>query len=290
MIAWALLTRMLGSGKIVKMIQISNPFWHFSGKFSAIILSERRRKNIAQLLNITSFSAPTFVLSVPFSVWVLFTPFPGMSVSFLKLSGIISAVSGDTGVSILSPPQLASDKHFLPRTSLSSNVPVLSSTRWSNQQPSNRQQPRTPFLWAFLMSQIFRQNSKFHVGLWPPRSVLLRETSWREKNSPQPPTIAPHLYSVSKIIKNGLQISNLKIMMTRGERHAPCTGGEGLMTARLMSWWRLIMADHISDPSLVWAGSGQLRPVWSYELRDTVSPQLPGNPFRCPTTCRVIYN
>ena len=175
---------MLGSGKIVKMIQISNPFWHFSGKFSAIILSERRRKNIAQLLNITSFSAPTFVLSVPFSVWVLFTPFPGMSVTFLKLSGIISAVSGDTGVSILSPPQLASDKHFLPRTSLSSNVPVLSSTRWSNQQPSNRQQPRTPFLWAFLMSQIFRQNSKFHVGLWPPRSVLLRETSRREKKLP----------------------------------------------------------------------------------------------------------
>ena len=201
MIAWALLTRMLGSGKIVKMIQISNPFWHFSGKFSAIILSERRRKNIAQLLNITSFSAPTFVLSVPFSVWVLFTPFPGMSVSFLKLSGIISAVSGDTGVSILSPPQLASDKHFLPRTSLSSNVPVLSSTRWSNQQPSNRQQPRTPFLWAFLMSQIFRQNSKFHVGLWPPRSVLLRETSRMEKNSPQPLTIALHFYPVSKIIK-----------------------------------------------------------------------------------------
>ena len=154
-----------------------------------------------------------------------------MSVSFLKLSGIISAVSGDTGVSILSPPSLASDKHFLPGTSLSSNVPVLSSTRWSNQQTSNRQQLRTPFLWAFLMSQIFQQNSKFHVGLWPPRSVLLREIS--KENSPN-----QHTNNCCSSVFGNKKIGCLFILFYtknydyKGEGHAPGTGSEGLMTAQ----------------------------------------------------------
>lgn len=227
------------------------------------------------------------VLSVPFSASVLFTPFPWMSVSFLKLSGIISAVSGDTGVSILSPPSLASDKHFLPGTSLSSNVPVLSSTRWSNQQTSNRQQPRTPFLWAFLMSQIFRQNSKFHVGLWPLRSVLLREIS-REKTLPTNHQLL--LFSVKKIGSLHSILSWKLWLQGWGARarHGQWRVDDG--PGCLMSWWwRLIMADHISGSDLlVWPGSGcsDLSGIMSYE---TQAP-LPGNPFRCPTTCRVIYN
>ena len=213
------------------------------------------------------------VLSVPFSVSVLFTPFPWMSVSFLKLSGIISAVSGDTSVSILSPPSLASDKHFLPGTSLSSNVPVLSSTRWSNQQTSNRQQPRTPFLWAFLMSQIFRQNSKFHVGLWPLRSVLLRETS-REKLSQTSNNCSPSI--ITKKDENWVFSIYfiLKIMITRVRGTRPARAVKG--------WWRprlsdVLMVESDNGRSYFWVWSPGLarvwllRPVWNYELRDTGS-------------------
>ena len=101
---------------LVKMIQISN-IQAFSGNCSSISLSERRHEKIAQLLR-NIFFVPR-VLSV-----VFLTPFPWMSVSFL--SGIISWVSGDTDTSV---PALASDKHFLSRTSLSHNVPVLSSNK-----------------------------------------------------------------------------------------------------------------------------------------------------------------
>ena len=278
MIAWGLLTRMLGSGKIVKMIQISNPFWHFSGKFSAIILSERRLKNIAQLLNITSFSAQLFVLSVPFSVWVLFTPFPWMSVSFLKLSGIISAVSGDTGVSILSPPRLASDKHFLPRTSLSSNVPVLSSTRWStnsHQTDSNHGHLFYEHSWCHKFPD------KFQISCWPLTTALCpaeRNFLDGEKLSQTTNNCCSSEFCIKNNKNVSLRLSSLKIMITRGEGHAPGTGGEGLMTALacegrcLMSWWRLIMADHISVWSPVaWSGPGlacsDLSRIMSYETQ-----------------------
>ena len=167
-------------------------------------------------------------------------------------------------------------------------------------QPAAIKQTATTDTFFMSILDVTNFPTKFQISCWPLTTALCPAERNFSKGKKLPPTTnkcSSSLFSI-KNNKNGSPKPVLSQAVRFDDKGWEARAVHGRWRVDdgpaegwgLMSWWRLIMADHISDPSLVWAGSGQLRPVWSYELRDTVSPQLPGNPFRCPTTCRVIYN
>ena len=136
---------------------------------------------------------------------------------------------------------------------------------------------------TFFMSILDVTNfpTKFQISCWPLTTAFCpaeRNFLDGEKFSQTTNNCCSSEFCIKNNKNVSLRLSSLKIMITRGEGHAPGTGGEGLMTALavegrcLMSWWRLIMADHISVWSPVaWSGPGlacsDLSRIMSYETQ-----------------------